>query len=395
MLLRLLTLSLCVLGSLALPASDGQAEVARRDAPPLSDAPIAARDVPSALDHPREPWHGKLPEPDRTISRREEKVTGSDVAIRQENQQDNPGNFRRYTGIGLQAFAVANAGVQVFNIVKDCREFGEEATNAFNCVWTSISTVIGFAVLVDRAVTFRGQLADRLSESGWHVPGINKRDEIPQLEDHLSSLLSVDVRHVGIWDGNDEETIALSKRTGGVVKPVARHIFGANFQGREMHFTYMGELNNGSHFRFGNGPGPDTEGNRHRLRSRRIHKYNNQYFDNGGLDFVGLSDSASVNHDAIYMEPQEPEEFNWLVEQVTCYMSDYDILDGSPMESNGLHFQVFNHWDRVTIAMGAIAPFTNTKASVISEMDYIVGINVDERCMSPRPTRPNIGRPID
>ncbi|KAK2789216.1 hypothetical protein FQN52_006308 [Onygenales sp. PD_12] len=391
MLLRLLTLSLCVLGSLALPASDGQAEVARRDAPALSDAPVAARDVPSALDHPREPWHGKLPEPDRTISRREEKVTGSDVAIR----QNNPGNFRRYTAIGLEAFAVANAGVQMFNIVKDCREFGEETTNAFNCVWASISTVIGFAVLVDRAVIFRGHLADRLSENGWHVPGINKRDEIPQLEGHLSSLLSVDVRHVGIWDGNDEETIALSKRTGGVVKPVARHIFGANFQGREMHFTYMGELNNGSHFRFGNGPGPDTEGNRHRLRSRRIHKYNNQYFDNGGLDFVGLSDSASYNHDAIYMEPQEPEEFDWILEQVTCYMSGWEFILGSPMESRGLNFQVFNHWDKTTIAKGAIAAFTNNEASAISEMEPKAGVHTDGRCTPFELSRPNIGRPID
>ncbi|KAK2799582.1 hypothetical protein FQN50_008420 [Emmonsiellopsis sp. PD_5] len=374
--LPFLTLSLCVLGASALPASDGPAEVARRNAPSLSDAPVVTRDAPTALDHPTEPWHGKLPELNWTLSRREEKVTGSDVAIR----ADDPGDFRRFTFLGLQAFAVANAGVQIFNIVKDCREFGEETANAFNCVWASISTVIGFAVLVDRAVIFRGHLGERLTESGWHVPGINKRDDLPQLEEHLSSLLSVDVRHVGVWDGNDDETLALSKRSGGAVKPVARHVFGANFQGRDMHFTYMGELNNGSHFRFGNGPGPDTEINRHRLRSRKTHLFNKQYFDNGGLDFIGQTDPNNDNNGGIYITPEDPNEFNWIVQQVTCYMSSWHFLLGSPMTSHGLNFQVYNSWDKTTIAAGAIAPFTKNEASAISGMEPKGGIDTDDKC---------------
>lgn len=107
---------------------------------------------------------------------------------------------------------MANAGVQVFNIIKDCREFDEETSSAFNCAWASIATVIGFAVLVDRTIILRGHLAERLSESGWHVPGINKRDEIPQLETDLSSLLSAEVRHVGIWDGDDHNQVFIQAK---------------------------------------------------------------------------------------------------------------------------------------------------------------------------------------
>lgn len=282
--------------------------------------------------------------------------------------------------MGLQAFAVANAGVQIFNIVKDCKEWNEESTSAFNCVWASISTVIGFAVLVDRAIIFRGNLAHRLSESGWHVPGINKRDELPQLEDYLSSVLRSEVRHVGIWDGVDHETRSLSERSNGAVKAVPRYVFGANFQGRDMHFTYMGELNNGSHFRFGNGPGPETENNRQRLKSRVVHKFNNQYFDNGGLDFIGQTDPTNNNNGGIYITPEDPNEFNWLVEQVACYLSSWNWLLGSPMLSHGLNFQVYNSWDKTTLAAGAIAPFTNEKASAIAGMQVKGGIDTNEEC---------------
>lgn len=118
-----------------------------------------------------------------------------------------------------------------------------------NCIWASFGAVLGFAVMVDRAVFFRGHLAERLDASSWHVPGINKREEMPQQEDQLSALLSAEVRHVVIWDGNDDdddETSSLSKRH--IAKVIPRHISGANFQGTDMHFAYMGELNNASHF---------------------------------------------------------------------------------------------------------------------------------------------------
>ncbi|KKZ63821.1 hypothetical protein EMCG_01925 [[Emmonsia] crescens] len=164
-------------------------------------------------------------------------------------------------------------------------EFGEEKQNAMNCIWASFGTVLGFAVMVNRAVVFRGHLAERLDASSWHLPGINEREEMPQLEDQLSALLSAEVRHVGIWDGNDDDdddkTSSLS----------------------EKH-------------------------NRHRLRSRRTHKYNNQYFDKGSLDFIARTDPYNDNNRGIYINTDDPNEFNWLAQQVACYLSSWDPIRG-------------------------------------------------------------------
>ncbi|PGH31352.1 hypothetical protein GX50_05891 [[Emmonsia] crescens] len=212
-------------------------------------------------------------------------LTGADISTR------DVGDFDRYTFMGLKA------------------EFGEQKRNAMNCIWASFGAVLGFAVMVDRAVFFRGHLAERLDASSWHVPGINKREEMPQQEDQLSALLSAEVRHVVIWDGNDDdddETSSLSKR----------HI------------------------------AKGTENNRHRLRSRRTHKYNNQYFGKGGLDFIARTDPYNDNNRGIYINADDPKEFNWLAQQVACYLSSWDPIRGlSPMSSHGFNFQIYNSWD--------------------------------------------------
>jgi hypothetical protein len=273
-------------------------------------------------------------------------------------------------------------GVAISSLAKDCREFSEEgsAGDGFLCVWGAISTVIGFAVLGDRGYQFYGLLGQRLTENGIQVIGINKRDEIPQLEARLSSALSVEVRHVGIWEDSDsQEAKSLSARSGGADKVVRRDVFGANFQGGDMHFTYMGERDDGSHFRFGLGPGPETENNRRRLQGRAVHKYNNQFFDSGGLDFVGVTDPGNDNHGNIYMTPEDPNEFTWLVEQVSCYFNGWTYL-GSPSHAQGVNFQVYNTYDVTTVAAGAIAAFSSTVKSAISEMEVVGGILGVEQC---------------
>ncbi|OJD20483.1 hypothetical protein ACJ73_08183 [Blastomyces percursus] len=348
--LRGLVLALCIVGSSSHPTPEG-----------TTTTDIAQRDLsPSAS-----------PELDWSVDRIDENVARSDISPR-----DDVGNFRAWTFIGLKSFVVANAGVQLYNIVQDCREFGDSSDRTkMNCIWASFATILGFAVLVDRAVAFRGRLADRFHENNWHVPGITKRDEILELEGELSSLLSLEVRHLGIWDRDDDDEIGfLSKRDDDTTEAAPRHVFGSNFHGMDMHFAYMGEVNNSSHFRFGYGLGPNAESNR--LRSRGNHKYNNQYFTNGGLDFVAVTDPYNDNNKGIYLTMNDKKEFNWLVEQIRCYFS---VIDRG-LVSNGVNFQVYNAWDKTTLAAGAIAPFTKKKKSIIRKMAPKAGVGMIDSC---------------
>ncbi|KLJ11838.1 hypothetical protein EMPG_13021 [Blastomyces silverae] len=349
--LRGLVLALCIVGSSAHPTPEGTTDIARRDLSLIAS-----------------------PEFDWSVDRRDENIASSDISPR-----DDVGNFRKWTFVALKTFVVANAGVQLYNIVHDCREFGDNARTDMNCIWASFATVLGFAVLVDRALAFRGRLADRLHANNWHVPGITsivKRAEILQLEGELSSLLNLEVRHLGVWDGNDDdddENSFLSKRDD-TAEAAPRHVFASKFHGTDMHFAYMGEVNNSSHFRFGYGPGPDTESNR--LKSRGNHKYNNQYFANGGLDFVAVTDPLNNNNPGIYLTKNDKKEFNWLVQQIRCYFS---VMDRG-LVSNGVNFQIFNSFDKTTLAAGAIAPFTNKRKSVIRKMAPKQGVDMIDSC---------------
>lgn len=95
-----------------------------------------------------------------------------DVAIR-----DDPGDFARYLFMGLKVFSVANAAVNWYSLEGSCSQFTQEVGNGIQCVFGAISQVIAVATLVYQGAVWRGQLATALTNNGWHVPGINKRDE--------------------------------------------------------------------------------------------------------------------------------------------------------------------------------------------------------------------------
>ncbi|KAF3484436.1 uncharacterized protein GIQ15_03760 [Arthroderma uncinatum] len=383
--LQALILPLLFLGSFARPAPEGL---------PPSTSSVVGDHIPSAVvpappQYTKEPWHGKLPELHWSTSHGDEnmkstgyspfcdsnhadfKQDGTDIVTRRIDHTD----LRTAFYLGVQAHAAANVGVIFKSMIDDCKEWNEKASKAFTCVWSAIGTVIGFGIAFDRALMFQGYIGQRLNDNGWHVPGFNKRGEVSQLESHLSSVLSADVRHIGIWDG-----ASLSRRSGGGAQPVPRHIFGANLNGREMHFTYMGEANNGSYFRFGHGPGPETENNRRRLKSRETHRYNNQYFDNGGLDFIMETDPGNVNSPDVYFTTDDQNEFDWIYEQVACYLGGWNPFSNPLLAAPGLNFQAYNAYDRVTLAAGAIAPFTKDADSIIGEMTPMGGIETNDVC---------------
>jgi hypothetical protein len=91
--------------------------------------------------------------------------------------RDNPDKFGKYLFMGLRIFAVAAAPVTWYGLVGSCQQLTQEAGNGIQCVFGAITQIIAIGTLTYQGSVWRGQLATKLTNNGWHVPGINKRDE--------------------------------------------------------------------------------------------------------------------------------------------------------------------------------------------------------------------------
>ena len=297
--------------------------------------------------------------------------------------------------MAVKTFVIANVGVTFSNIVKDCKEFKEESQSAFNCVWASVSTAIGVVTLIHQANVLRGSVATWAANNGVHIVGINKREEI------LSSALGVEVRHIGVWDGIEtHERSNFERRDDNSTSTSTtqqRDVFGVNFGGYDFHFSFLGQrdTDGAAMWKLGQGPGPDTPANRLlRSRVKRDNEvapdpvppgrftYGNQYYDTGGLDFVGQSVERADDAVWRWVDPTDHTEFSHLVDTVSCYLSSYTPLSGPAMNAQGIFFQVYNHKEGATVSAGAVAPFSATSASVIDRMGVLGGLSVDGRCQA-------------
>ncbi|KAF5008735.1 hypothetical protein FDECE_4972 [Fusarium decemcellulare] len=286
-----------------------------------------------------------------------------DIQARQD--EPVPGRFDEHTRLGLKALAVANLGFSLWGVADDCRDFseGEGVKSDVRCVFGAVSTAIGVAVGVHGIVLVGGRIYDT------GVVLFNdavKRD----IEDALSSGFNTQVRHIADWDSY--MPYDAGKRE--VVEPVP--VFGMTINNRDMHLTIMPGENNSTRIRIGHGPGPDTESNR-RLRPRN-EKYNKQIFESGGLDFVVESDLTGFNGDDLQFEPTSQQDFDWIYEQVECYLTlqnfgsflspDPIAIMGNLNSIGGIYFQVLNDQEPMTMARGKIAAFSSSVKSMIDEM---------------------------
>jgi hypothetical protein len=79
--------------------------------------------------------------------------------------------------MGLRIFGVAAAGVTWQSLIQSCEQFYQETTNGIQCVFGAVAQVIAITTIIYQGAVWRGQMATVLNNNGWHVPGINKRDE--------------------------------------------------------------------------------------------------------------------------------------------------------------------------------------------------------------------------
>ncbi|RYP02028.1 hypothetical protein DL764_005978 [Monosporascus ibericus] len=189
----------------------------------------------------------------------------------------------------------------------------------------------------------------------------------------------MEVRHIGVWDGS---TPGSRKKRDDEIE--AWPVFAMERDGQEFHFAYMGRRDEtGEHlFKLGHGPGIKTEGNRSRLKARHAFAYNNQFFDRGGLDFLGRSDiMGDSNFADVQPDLNNPETYQWIYEQINCYAEEgsYEAL-----RHHGLWFQVYDNTGDYngTLAAGAVAAFGPDTPSMIEWMSLEGSIPSSDGCSS-------------
>jgi hypothetical protein len=243
------------------------------------------------------------------------------------------------TGVALAmaAYLVPNQVLQWWNMVTACQEFGGNPSNAINCLWGAVTTVITAAGTMYGAYTGIGRIQTWMNNNGISIGGF-KRDEVDQeLLDALSGIFGGDVTHLGVWDYTHlglNGTLSTREAT------TPLDVFGFTSQfGANMHFSYLGNTTNGFGFKFGWGSGTTNTKVKGRAES-----FDQQYFSSGGIDFIinqNQEDGGKLDSYSDYW---------WIYDQVACLMSP-------GMTAAGHWFQLYDNVQEGTMAEGAVAPF--------------------------------------
>ncbi|KAI1860305.1 uncharacterized protein JN550_011571 [Neoarthrinium moseri] len=313
----------------------------------------------------------------------------------------------RRVRLGLEWLGVFATGFGFWGLKDGCGDYheGGDAAPGAKCIVAALGTgaplvIAGddtweyISTLTNTGVNVVGQVADIPLENypihrlpnGPFFPNMadlpaKRDDSVGRVERAISTKLGMEVRHVGVWDGNHPGSP--EKRHD---KTEAHPVFAMDRNGQDFHFSYMGRREDtGEHkFIFGYGPGIENQQNKMRLKARQAFTYNTQYFDRGGLDIIGQSDiMGGSNHPEVQPDLNDPNSYQWLYEQMNCYM------DGGSYEAlrhHGLWFQIYDSNDEGshpgTLAAGAIAAFGPSTPSAISWMQSSGGIPTVEGCSS-------------
>ncbi|KAI1772227.1 hypothetical protein F4818DRAFT_444458 [Hypoxylon cercidicola] len=331
----------------------------------------------------------------------------SETSITTEELSVSRREFSRNTQLAIWTargvLGPAGVGFAFWDLADDCTEYHEKGTrkSGAKCIVGSITTV---AALISFSAEIRDfyaglalELKLRVAELAhdftpvamayglgpYLAPAGNnvKRGLIMErAESVLSSAYRAEVRHIGDWDGNMQ---GYPEKRGEDVASLP--VFGVNVNGRDFHFAHMGfdPAKNASSFRFGTGPGPETENNRRRLKARDDKpRYNTQFFDRGGLDAIGRSDiEGDDSKPGAQPTSDDTNDYNWLYHQVSCYMGG-ETGHTSQFDSQGLWFQIYDDEAKGTLSAGAIAPFSANKPSIITWMKIEGGLGVNRDCIN-------------
>lgn len=198
----------------------------------------------------------------------------------------------------------------------------------------------------------------------YHEMPDNQIHELPAHIQDFRDLVGNDIWHVGQWDAPSDVHEGLPRRDNGEAYGSVP-VFGTKMLGRDgasMHFTFTGldpsgdsGYHNHTGLRFGFGPGPATEQNVEGLRKRDSvpQTYNDQYFDKGGFEYFFEMPQADDIHEDIYPDPENEGDYEWIYDQVKCYI-DTIMESDDDNEVSGFRFQMWSNYDRFSMMVGVI-----------------------------------------
>ncbi|KAJ8106291.1 hypothetical protein ONZ43_g7116 [Nemania bipapillata] len=290
-----------------------------------------------------------------------------DISIR-----DDPVAFKRYATLAVSLLSVSVGAVSFYGLVQSCAQFTQQTGNGVQCVFAAIGEVISIVTLVYQGAVWRGQLAQRLTNNGWHIVGINKRDEWTSLMARgLSVDLNTEVRHLGTWDPSK----STQKRDS--PNDVPREVFGIQAGGHDFHFTYMGRDPDGKEtWKIGLGDGgPQLLDNHHTKERRQAQiKNGNFYFTSGGIDFAAQSVESASAVEWTWGSPDDAVEFGEIYNSIACYLKDGSGGATTLQTNNALSFQVYDSFAEYTISAGVMSPFSADHESAIRSLSIGGGI---------------------
>lgn len=182
----------------------------------------------------------------------------------------------------------------------------------------SITTAVG--KFVGRNAGFYGPFARTRHDMAQNV---KRTDEHPvkQLEDHFSSKLGTEVRHIGFWDGSVLGASEVARRDQSQNGTIPT--FALNLRSQEHHFAFTGTNSQGDvSLKLGCGIGPSTKENQRRMKARYLDPedatlFNNNLFDRGGFDMIVEANSDN-GHAAEHDVSSNQFGFAWIIEQIMC-----------------------------------------------------------------------------
>jgi hypothetical protein len=273
--------------------------------------------------------------------------------------------------VAIATAVVTNQGFSFWGLQNQCSSITGVVSGVL-CVYSAISTAVTAAGSLYRGYEGAGYIWRTLtSEQGFF-----KRDTIVSADvlDELSTLFGGQVTHLGHW------SYAPPARNGSLGKrdvPSLRHVFGLSGNGMDIHFAYLGNITNKHTFRMGFGSGTGSLNSTSPSNSRiRARQFNDQWFQNGGLDINLVENPDNLNYDQGGLNTNA--DYDWINLQVSCLMSDQ-------MDTVGQFFQIYDEYHQNTLAAGAVAPFTTPGgSSAIFKMgDPHGGLKVDPLCTDP------------
>ncbi|EHL00274.1 hypothetical protein GLAREA_03192 [Glarea lozoyensis ATCC 20868] len=260
---------------------------------------------------------------------------------------------------------------------------------------TTTNTVIDYTVnaalnkFVGGGVSITGPFP-RAPHAG--LPNRDVDSKYKRVEDHFTSVLGVNVSHIGHWDGSMHEDAHIKAMKREQNQEGTIPVFGLNYMGEDMHFAYGGQNVDGKDiFKIGTGLGPATEENKRRLNNRSIFQYGipafgNMYFENGGIDLLATPTADTSGNPNIFpTKPLDRENnYEWIYTQLECIFEAQFLMPLDPLPRNfdaiGLWYQMYDLEEQETLSGGTIAFFGSTTPSIIEDMQPVGDIAVNTFC---------------